>query len=159
MLAPLAQTTSILICVLFIEILASQRWPRKTTYLTCFQRQGPREMTSVVVHQHEAPGGKGPASWERVTTTYDALGYTTSRTEKLANYQGKASADYKFKALETSRTSAYDNDIADLTNFMTWMSEPIQQKRKQIGVWVLLFLGLFFVVAWRLNASYWKHVK
>lgn len=124
-----------------------------------FQRQGPREMTSVVVHPHEAPGGKGPASWERVTTTYDALGYTTSQTEKLANYQGKASADYKFKALETSRTSAYDNDIADLTNFMTWMSEPIQQKRKQIGVWVLLFLGLFFVVAWRLNASYWKHVK
>ena len=124
-----------------------------------FQRQGPREMTSVVVHPHEAPGGKGPASWERVTTTYDALGYSTSKTEKLANYQGKASADYKFKALEASRTSAYDNDIADLTNFMTWMSEPIQQKRKQIGVWVLLFLGLFFVVAWRLNASYWKHVK
>ena len=124
-----------------------------------FQRQGPREMTSVVVHPHEAPGGKGPASWERVTTTYDALGYSTSKTEKLANYQGKASADYKFKALEASRTSAYDNDIADLTNFMTWMSEPIQQKRKQIGVWVLLFLGLFLVVAWRLKASDWKHVK
>jgi ubiquinol-cytochrome c reductase cytochrome c1 subunit len=124
-----------------------------------YERQGPREMTSVVIHEHEAPGGKGHATWERVTTTYDALGYSTSKTEKLANYHGKASAEHKFKALDASRTSAYDNDVADLTNFMTWMSEPIQQTRKQIGVWVLLFLGLFFVVAWRLNASFWKHVK
>jgi ubiquinol-cytochrome c reductase cytochrome c1 subunit len=49
--------------------------------------------------------------------------------------------------------------MADLTAFMTWMSEPVQQKRKQIGVWVLLFLSIFFVIAWRLNASFWKHVK
>ncbi|MEI7570087.1 MAG: cytochrome c1 [Alcaligenaceae bacterium] len=124
-----------------------------------YERQGPREMTSVVIHEHEAPGGKGHASWERVTTTYDALGYSTSKTEKLTNYHGKASTEHKFKALDGSRTSAYDSDVADLTNFMTWMSEPIQQTRKQIGVWVLLFLGLFFVVAWRLNASFWKHVK
>jgi ubiquinol-cytochrome c reductase cytochrome c1 subunit len=27
------------------------------------------------------------------------------------------------------------------------------------GVWVLLFLGIFSVLAWRLNASYWKNVK
>jgi ubiquinol-cytochrome c reductase cytochrome c1 subunit len=26
-------------------------------------------------------------------------------------------------------------------------------------VWVLLFLGMFTVVAWRLNAAYWKDVK
>jgi ubiquinol-cytochrome c reductase cytochrome c1 subunit len=26
-------------------------------------------------------------------------------------------------------------------------------------VWVLLFLGLFTVIAWRLNAAFWKDVK
>jgi len=26
-------------------------------------------------------------------------------------------------------------------------------------VWVLLFLGLFTVVAWRMNAAFWKDVK
>jgi ubiquinol-cytochrome c reductase cytochrome c1 subunit len=39
------------------------------------------------------------------------------------------------------------------------MAEPVQLQRKQMGVWVLLFLGLFFIVAWRLNAAYWKNVK
>lgn len=39
------------------------------------------------------------------------------------------------------------------------MAEPVQLYRKQLGVWVLLFLGLFLVVAWRLNAAYWKHVR
>ncbi|CFO06179.1 cytochrome C1 [Bordetella pertussis] len=49
--------------------------------------------------------------------------------------------------------------MADLTAFMSWMAEPVQLYRKQLGVWVLLFLGLFLVVAWRLNAAYWKHVR
>ncbi|MDA9719468.1 cytochrome c1, partial [Betaproteobacteria bacterium] len=25
--------------------------------------------------------------------------------------------------------------------------------------WVLLFLGIFVFVAWRLNAAYWKDIK
>jgi ubiquinol-cytochrome c reductase cytochrome c1 subunit len=49
--------------------------------------------------------------------------------------------------------------VADLVSFMNWMSEPVQSKRRQLGVWVLLFLGIFSVLAWRLNASYWKEVK
>jgi ubiquinol-cytochrome c reductase cytochrome c1 subunit len=53
----------------------------------------------------------------------------------------------------------YDTAVADLVAYMSWMSEPVQNKRKQLGVWVLLFLGLFGVVVWRLNASYWKEVK
>ena len=39
------------------------------------------------------------------------------------------------------------------------MAEPAQETRKRIGVWVLLFLGLTFVIVWRLNAAYWKEVK
>jgi ubiquinol-cytochrome c reductase cytochrome c1 subunit len=42
---------------------------------------------------------------------------------------------------------------------MNWMSEPVQSKRRQLGVWVILFLSLFALFAWRLNASYWKEVK
>jgi ubiquinol-cytochrome c reductase cytochrome c1 subunit len=29
----------------------------------------------------------------------------------------------------------------------------------RIGVWVLLFLGIFSFIAWRLNASFWKDIK
>lgn len=53
----------------------------------------------------------------------------------------------------------YDTAMADLVSFMSWMSEPAQNKRRQLGVWVLLFMGIFVVLAWRLNASYWKEVK
>jgi ubiquinol-cytochrome c reductase cytochrome c1 subunit len=56
-------------------------------------------------------------------------------------------------------TLEYDRATADLVSFMTWMSEPVQNKRRQLGVWVLLFMGIFVVLAWRLNASYWKEVK
>jgi ubiquinol-cytochrome c reductase cytochrome c1 subunit len=53
----------------------------------------------------------------------------------------------------------YDRAIADLVGYMTWMAEPSQNQRKRLGVWVLLFLGVFSFIAWRLNASYWKDIK
>ena len=56
-------------------------------------------------------------------------------------------------------TIEYDTAISDLVNYMSWMSEPAQATRKQLGVWVLLFLGVFLILAWRLSASYWKDIK
>lgn len=53
----------------------------------------------------------------------------------------------------------YDKSVADLVSFMTWMAEPAQNTRKRLGVWVLLFLGVFILITWRLNASYWKDIK
>ena len=53
----------------------------------------------------------------------------------------------------------YDHMVGDLVGYLQWMSEPAQSKRVQIGVWVLVFLGVMTVVTWRLNASYWKDVK
>ena len=49
--------------------------------------------------------------------------------------------------------------MADLVGFLDWMSEPAQNQRKRLGVWVLLFLGMFTIFAWRLNAAYWKDIK
>ena len=48
---------------------------------------------------------------------------------------------------------------ADLVAFLQWMGEPVQGERVRIGVGVLLFLAMFTVFAWRLNAAYWKDVK
>jgi ubiquinol-cytochrome c reductase cytochrome c1 subunit len=53
----------------------------------------------------------------------------------------------------------YDSAVADLVSYLSWMSEPAQQARKRLGVWVLLFLGILSFLAWRLNASYWKNIK
>ena len=128
-----------------------------------WQRQGPREMVSEVIHPaaSDAKGGHGAAhaAFEKVTTKYDAMGFATTTTEPLKDYRGHGSSTYTFNALDPAKSAAYDNDVADLTAFLAWVSEPVQLKRKQIGVWVMLFLGLFLVVAMRLNHSFWKHVK
>jgi ubiquinol-cytochrome c reductase cytochrome c1 subunit len=54
---------------------------------------------------------------------------------------------------------AYDSAVGDLVAYLQWMGEPAQNQRVRVGVWVLLFLAAFFVIAWRLNAAYWKDVK
>lgn len=66
-----------------------------------------------------------------------------------------------FEQVKPGKLSAidYDTNVADLVSFMSWMSEPAQSTRRQLGVWVLLFLGILILLAWRLNASYWKEVK
>jgi ubiquinol-cytochrome c reductase cytochrome c1 subunit len=53
----------------------------------------------------------------------------------------------------------FDSQIGDLVAFMTWAAEPQAQSRVRLGVWVLLALALLSVLAWRLNAAYWKDVK
>lgn len=53
----------------------------------------------------------------------------------------------------------YDNAVADLVAYLQWMGEPAQTQRMRLGVGVLLFLGVFMFLAWRLNAAYWKDVK
>ncbi len=53
----------------------------------------------------------------------------------------------------------YDTAVADLVGYLQWMGEPAQGTRVRVGVWVLLFLGIFTLIAWRLNASFWRDVK
>jgi len=53
----------------------------------------------------------------------------------------------------------YEQSVGDLVNFLQWMGEPAQNTRVRVGVWVLMFLLVFSLFAWRLNAAYWKDVK
>ncbi|AEG91925.1 cytochrome c1 [Ramlibacter tataouinensis] len=53
----------------------------------------------------------------------------------------------------------YDQAVGNLVGYLQWMAEPVQNTRVRVGVWVLLFLGVFTVIAWRLNAAFWKDVK
>ena len=46
----------------------------------------------------------------------------------------------------------------DLTNFLTYMAEPVAKKRQTIGVYVILFLLILLALTWLLNREYWKEV-
>jgi ubiquinol-cytochrome c reductase cytochrome c1 subunit len=52
----------------------------------------------------------------------------------------------------------YDAAVADLVNYLAYMAEPVKAQRLQLGWFVLLFLGLFFVVALKLKKEFWKDV-
>ncbi|MEW8320076.1 MAG: cytochrome c1 [Candidatus Thiodiazotropha sp.] len=52
----------------------------------------------------------------------------------------------------------YDQVARDLTAFMSYIAEPIQMERKRLGVWVLLFIAVFFVLSYLLKKEYWKDV-
>ena len=121
-----------------------------------WQLQGPRALEHVTVHEVEKEDGS--TQWERVTAKYDEQGFSEIATEALKDYHGDEVNHTKFTA-DPKASAYFDNQVADLSNFLGWMAEPMQQHRKQMGVWVILFLSLFLIVAWRLNAAYWKHVK
>ena len=59
----------------------------------------------------------------------------------------------------TMTPQQYDNAVGDLVGYLQWMAEPAQNQRVRVGVWVLIFLGFFTLIAWRLNAAYWKDVR
>ncbi|HLS50620.1 MAG TPA: cytochrome c1 [Burkholderiaceae bacterium] len=122
-----------------------------------WQLQGPVEYTEVKTQP--ISNDDGQTEWVRTKTTWDYNGFSETSTETLANYRGSAKVENIFKPADAEKAAAFDNDVADLANFLGWMAEPNQLFRKKLGVWVLIFLGIFFVAAWRLNAAYWKHVK
>jgi ubiquinol-cytochrome c reductase cytochrome c1 subunit len=75
-----------------------------------------------------------------------------------------AKSVHVFKGFEqitpgTLSQAEYNIAVADLVAFLQWMGEPMQGERVRLGVWVLLFLLGFTIIAWRLNAAFWKDVK
>lgn len=54
--------------------------------------------------------------------------------------------------------SEYDQAMYDLVNFLAYSAEPMKVKRQQLGIYVLLFLILLFVVTFLLKREYWKDV-
>ena len=52
----------------------------------------------------------------------------------------------------------FDQAARDLTNFLVYTAEPIKLKRQHVGIWVLLFLSVLFVVAFALKKEYWKDI-
>lgn len=52
----------------------------------------------------------------------------------------------------------YDAMMSDLVNYLVWMGEPAKMQRQQLGLLVLGFLAVFFVVAYYLKKEFWKDI-
>ena len=52
----------------------------------------------------------------------------------------------------------FDLFALDIVNFLDYVAEPIQLKRKNIGIWVILFLLIFLILSYLLYKDIWKEV-
>jgi ubiquinol-cytochrome c reductase cytochrome c1 subunit len=80
-------------------------------------------------------------------TVSNAEGHTEKVIERLEQVQPGALTPEQ-----------YDRVVADLVNFLAYVGEPAKPVRQQTGIWVLLYLAIFGVLAYALKKEYWKDV-
>lgn len=80
-------------------------------------------------------------------------------TREEHGHEVKVFTGWKQVSPGTMTTLQYDQAVGDLVGYLQWMAEPAQNSRVRVGVWVLLFLGVFTVITWRLNAAFWKDIN
>jgi ubiquinol-cytochrome c reductase cytochrome c1 subunit len=93
----------------------------------------------------------------------------------LASLQGLQKANFKtetdadgfehkvFEGFEQVKAGSmtaeeYDGMARDLANFMVWAAEPMKLERQRIGMWVMAFLVVLFILAYMLKKEYWKDI-
>ncbi len=97
----------------------------------------------------------------KVVSKFDEAGDKTETIEKLEGTNHKTGVTFAFDKPSNAPLSQadYDGQIADLVAYITYMSDPSAQQRKRIGVWVLIGLSIFTLIAWQLNRAFWKDIK
>jgi len=95
---------------------------------------------------------------------WELQGQRTAKFVDVKDPHDPAKVIHRFDKFEqltpgTMKQAEFDAAIADLVGFMQYMSEPVRDTRIRLGVIILIFLGIFTVAAWRLNAAYWKDIK
>jgi ubiquinol-cytochrome c reductase cytochrome c1 subunit len=58
----------------------------------------------------------------------------------------------------TQNAEEFDRTARDISAFLEYVGEPGAMKRQQTGVWVVLFLTFFTLMAWLLKKEYWRDV-
>ncbi|WP_305403144.1 cytochrome c1 [Photobacterium leiognathi] len=52
----------------------------------------------------------------------------------------------------------YDDMVRDLVNFLDYSAEPMKLERQHMGLWVMGFIAVFFVLTVLLKKEYWRDV-
>lgn len=76
----------------------------------------------------------------------------------VADGHGEAHSELMLETPGTMSPQEYDDTIRDLVGFLQYMAEPASVKREQLGVIVLMFLGLMAALTWLLKREFWKDV-
>lgn len=112
---------------------------------------------------------------ERQTGVNNLYQQYTSMPHVLGPLQGFQEANFREETVDGSTTrefegfelvtggsldaEEYDEFVRDTVNFLAYIGEPIRSDRRKLGVWVLMFLIFFLVIAQMLKKQIWKDVK
>lgn len=70
-----------------------------------------------------------------------------------------AMPDVLWAMKKKSTPAEYDQQIRDITNFLDYVAEPIKIHRVLIGIKVIAFLLVLFILSYLLKKEYWRDVK
>ena len=122
--------------------------------------QGQRGV-EILAPAHGEGDGHGAGPVKLTKTIVDVTG--AARSEEITAPEGKVlhGTEYSFPAAVggTQNAFEYDDTVGDLVAFITYMSDPTAKTRNRLGIWVLIFIGIFFVAAWALNKAFWKDIR
>ena len=93
---------------------------------------------------------------------WELQGFQKANFSEHENEDGSVTSTFEgFETLSAGSMDAeqFDEFVRDTTNFLAFIAEPIRQDRRKLGVWVLMFLIFFLILAIQLKKEIWKDVK
>ena len=92
---------------------------------------------------------------------WELQGFQKPVYKSVENSDGSERRDIDYLEQDTfgkQTPEEYQNTVHDLVNFLVYLSEPAKFKRQKVGIWVIIYLLSFLVIAYMLKKEYWKDV-
>jgi ubiquinol-cytochrome c reductase cytochrome c1 subunit len=102
-----------------------------------------------------------PTGWNNVVYEKVAMPHVlwSLQGEQVLKIDEKTDTHHLVLEKQGAMTPAeYDATIADLVNYLVFMAEPFKERDKNLGLLVLAFLGLMFVLTYYLKKEFWKDI-
>ena len=77
---------------------------------------------------------------------------------KVENHEGHETRKLELTTPGSMTPAEYDSAVADLTNFLVFMGEPAKLVRYNLGLIVIGFLLVLFVLVYALKKEMWKDI-
>lgn len=109
-----------------------------------------------------------PTGWNNVVfenvgmphVLYELQGQQVAKITEKDDGHGNMVKEVQLELVSPGKLSKedYDKAVGDLVSFLVWMGEPVAEKRKTIGTFVLIALAGLFVLSYALKKNYWRDV-
>lgn len=77
---------------------------------------------------------------------------------KVESHEGHETKKLELTTPGSMKPAEYDSAVADLVNYLVFMGEPAKLVRYNLGLIVLGFLSVFFVLIFALKKEIWKDI-